>query len=134
MDYTFAGNSTMDDASGGQDYKTLSNVLLVIDLSLVVIGFIGNSLSFAVTVKTELRKLSTAVYLTVLAIADNFVLLVTLSFIMSSEYLFGVDIRDQHISLCWLTNYLPNWMTQLSAWCLVAVTMERTIAVLFPHK
>ena len=118
------------------NYKTIRITIFSVEVLLLTIGLIGNSLSFLVTVKTNLRKLSTTVYLSVLSVCDNVVLLVIVlaKNILSSEILLGIDIGHIHLSLCWIYNYISYWIPQLSAWCLVAVTFERTVAVLIPHK
>ena len=93
---TLMYNNSSSFRSGKENYKTVSIVVFTVEVSLVVIGLIGNSLSFAVTVKTDLRKLSTTVYLCVLAVCDNIVLLVIIidRNILGSDLLLGRSITN----------------------------------------
>ena len=115
--------------------KTVAIIIFTVEILLVAIGLIGNSLSFAVLVKTDLRKLSTTAYLIVLSVCDNIVLLnVLVVSILGSEVLLDKNILNVHLSLCLIYTFLPFWIPQISAWCFVAVTLERAVAVLIPHK
>ncbi len=55
--------------------KQYNTLVFAIYTLLVATGFVGNTLLFLVTAKTSLKKLSTSVYLSVLAVSDNAVLL-----------------------------------------------------------
>ena len=111
-------------------------VLLVVNAIFITFGFLGNTLSFLVTVKTDLKQLSTAVYLTTLAVTDNIVLLVTamVHTILESNLVLGASVKSVHSALCLGISFLQYWVPQLSSWCLVAITLERTLAVLLPHR
>ncbi|WAR14786.1 FMAR-like protein, partial [Mya arenaria] len=71
---------------------------------LFLLGTVGNILSILVLTRPSSRKSSTATYLTALAVSD----LIVLFFIFAS--------------------------TELSSWLLVAVTCERIISTMWPHK
>ena len=118
-----------------QNYKTISIVVFTIEFILVVLGLTGNSLCFAVTVKTNLRKMSSAVYLSVSAICDNLLMYITIMrTLIPSNLWLGKDTARLHVALCLSLEFMNYWVSQLSSWCLVAFTIERAVAVLFPHR
>ena len=119
-----------------QNYKTISIVIFTTEITLVILGLVGNSLSFAVTVKTNLRKMSFAVYLSVLAVCDNVILLWTnvVGSLMSYDLWYGKDVRHLHLFFCWSLGYAEYWLPQISSWCLVAFTIERAVAILYPQR
>ena len=129
-------NSSQEQNQDPHDYKTISIVIFTAEVVLVILGVIGNSLCFALTVKTNLRKMSSVVYLSVLAVCDNVILLWTnvVGSLMSYDLWFGKDVRNLHTVFCWGLLYVEFWFPQLSSWCLVAFTIERAVAVLFPHR
>ena len=80
-----------------------------------------------------MTKLSTYFYLAVLSIADTFVLYVGLLRMWVGE-LTGSDIRNLNDWLCKLTVMLLHISSDYSVWLIIAVTVERYIAVCHPLK
>ncbi len=80
--------------------------------------------------------MSTAVYLSALALADSADLLagVVIQDVLASDISLGFDLRDAHIACCNLVEYVYFWAPQVSSWCLVAITLERLIVVIKPHR
>ena len=129
-------NGTEEIKHDSQKYETLSIVIFTIEFILVVLGLTGNSLCLAVTVKTNLRKMSSTVYLSVyLSICDNLLMYITIMrTLIPSNLWFGKDTTRLHVALCLSLEFMNFWFPQLSSWCLVAFTIERAVAVLFPHR
>lgn len=97
---------------------------------IVFVGIIGNILSVLVFFRTKLRKLSSSYYLAALGMSDTCFLV--LSFI---TWLNFVDINlTNHNVACQLYYYLQGVCSFLSVWYVVAFTVERFIAVLYPLK
>ena len=136
LNSTVINNITPNYVNDKERDKTTNIVLFTVEILQIIIGLIGNSLSFLVTLRTNLRRLSTTVYLSVLSVCDNIVLLAVpfARNTLLSDIVLGIDIANIHLSLCLILNYISFWMPHLSSWCLVAVTFERTVAVLIPHK
>ena len=136
INVTQMDNGSQEQNQEPQNYKTISIVIFTTEVTLVILGVIGNSLCFAVTVKTNLRKMSSVVYLSVLAVCDNVILLWTnvVGSLMSYDLWIGKDVRHLHIVFCWGLVYVEFWLPQLSSWCLVGFTIERAVAVLYPHR
>ncbi|XP_064620570.1 FMRFamide peptide receptor frpr-18-like [Lineus longissimus] len=104
---------------------------------LALLGFIGNSLSFVVLTK-EMRSTPTAFLLKALAVADNAVLTVYLCFFSIScvyEYTGHFLPYKKYFEMTKSYSWALLWFTKvISVYLVVAVTVERFIAVCRPHK
>lgn len=97
---------------------------------LVLFGSIGNILSVFVFFKTKLKKLSSSYYLAALGITDTCFLLG--AFVSWLNYL-DINIYNRNY-YCQFFTYLSGLCSFLSVWFVVAFTVERYIAVLYPLK
>lgn len=93
-------------------------------------GAIGNILSILVFFRTKLRKLSSSYYLAALGISDTGFLFINF---MQWLNFFGIHIYNMDI-LCQLFTFLSGLCAALSVWFVVAFTVERFIAVLYPLR
>jgi hypothetical protein len=98
--------------------------------ALVVFGSAGNILSVVVFFKTKLRKLSSSYYLAALGISDTCFLIGTF---MSWLNLININIYARNY-FCQFFTYISGLCSFLSVWFVVAFTVERFIAVLYPLK
>lgn len=97
---------------------------------LVITGSIGNILSVLVFFKTKLRKLSSSYYLAALGISDTCFLIALLI-----PWLNFINIALYHDEFfCKLITFVSGLCSFLSVWFVVAFTVERFIAVLYPLK
>lgn len=79
------------------------------------------------------RKTSTARYLSALALADITVLVTTaLEFWLS--YVLHIDVKASGTFPCKFYYFMAFFAPSLSAWILVAVTVERAMSVWIPHR
>lgn len=97
---------------------------------LTVTGSIGNIVSVMVFFRTRLRKLSSSYYLSALCISDTGFLLVNFLLWLS---LFNINIYNRN-GCCQLFTFLSGFCSALSVWFVVAFTIERFIAVIYPLK
>lgn len=121
-------------ATNSRLIKTMSEVagfILFYYVPLItVVGTIGNILSILVFFRTRLKKLSSSYYLAALGVSDTGFLLV--NFI---QWLGFLNINWYNIDImCQLFTYLSGVFAALSVWFVVAFTMERFIAVIYPLK
>lgn len=97
---------------------------------ITLAGTIGNVLSVLVFVRTKLKKLSSSYYLAVLSISDTGYLLCNLAQWVNT---LNINIYNRD-GFCQLFTFLSSMCTALSAWLVVAFTVERFIAVRYPLK
>lgn len=98
--------------------------------TLVLFGSIGNILSVIVFFKTKLRKLSSSYYLAALGISDTCFLIG--AFASWLNYV-NINIYNRNY-YCQFFTYISGLCSFLSVWFVVAFTVERYIAVLYPLK
>ncbi|XP_071105022.1 probable G-protein coupled receptor 139 [Haliotis cracherodii] len=98
---------------------------------LVVLGTIGNVLSFIVMTRKTMLRSSTCYYMAVLAVADTMVLYFG-CLRKWFAYLTGWDALILSPAACKIFNFLTYWSFDFAAWILVAMTVERYIAIHFP--
>ncbi|CAH1781405.1 unnamed protein product [Owenia fusiformis] len=98
---------------------------------VLFVGVLLNCLCFLVLTCTNMRKTSSSVYLSALAVCDTFNLLVTLT----NHWLirqFQFYYRDTDEIICRLSRFLAYFLAHICAWLLAAVTFERMFTVLLP--
>ena len=100
---------------------------------VMLLGTFGNSLTIIVLMRQIKNLSSTAVYLLTLAFSDLLVLYLG-PLRQWIVYLWRVDVRTLSNAGCKIQMFLTYFSIQFSSWLLVAVTMERVISVILPHK
>ena len=114
-------------------YRLAITLLIWILPIIIVVGALGNIFSFILMLQREMRHTSTYFYLAVLAIADTLVLFVSAfkTWIRTWSNFELLHISD---ASCKTLMFLTYFSLHLSAWLVVAVTLERFIVVWFPLK
>ena len=127
----YHNNSYYDyDYSTSDIYFTVRSLNLYLQPIIVVIGLFGNITSFCVFVGSNLRHLSSSVYLAGLAISDSGVLL---SLLMSWLTYHEINLYHKN-GWCQTFVYLTFVFSFLSVWYVVSFTVERFIAICYPLK
>lgn len=98
--------------------------------ALTLVGTIGNILSVIVFFKTKLCKLSSSYYLAALAVSDTCFLIG--AFVSWLNYV-DINVYNKNY-FCQFFTYISGLCSFLSVWFVVAFTVERFIAVLYPLK
>ena len=99
---------------------------------LILFGTFGNIMIIVIHKRTTLTS-SMSLFFLILAVSDLVSLFVT-CFKSWIKYVFGFDLTAQKDALCKLILFLLYISGVLSAWTLVAMTVQRTVCVLFPHR
>lgn len=115
-------------------YQTLKSVAIFLSIyftpAITIVGTIGNMLSVVVFMRTKLKKLSSSYYLASLAIFDTGFLW---CYFIEWLHIFHIDLYKRN-GFCQLFTFLSNVCSNLSVWLVVAFTIERFVAVLYPLK
>ena len=97
---------------------------------LIPTGLVGNTLSFIVMMKRSNRKLSTCIYMAAISINDNLVR-------VTSFYNFLVivlKIHGWHLWECKLAAFCALYALQNSTFQVLAMTIDKYIAIKWPHR
>ncbi len=115
-------------------YKHYHDVLMTyIPPILLILGTFGNVLSFIILTRRPMRRVSTYLYLAVLSVMDTLVLQVGLLRLWIGT-LTGVEIKNLASWVCKSVTALGYTVSDYSVWLILAVTVERYIAVNHPLK
>ncbi|XP_076470487.1 putative G-protein coupled receptor 139 [Babylonia areolata] len=109
------------------------HLLLYVPPIFIVMGTVGNLLSFVVLRCRAMVKVSSYQYLASLAVADSLVLYIGLLRLWLGEVT-GTDFHDSTNWVCKLTISFGYMASDLSVWLIIAVTVERYIVVCFPLR
>ncbi|XP_069669921.1 thyrotropin-releasing hormone receptor isoform X2 [Periplaneta americana] len=124
------GNGTNDtDIDPGWRY-VVEGIELYYTFIVIALGTVGNCISVLVFFTTKLKKLSSSFYLAALAVSDTGFLISLFATWLNS---FGVSLFNTS-GLCEMNIYLTFVCSFLSAWFVVAFTVERFIAVRYPLR
>ncbi|XP_065359831.1 alpha-2C adrenergic receptor-like [Calliphora vicina] len=120
-----------DDSEMLQTIEYIGTVLSFYYIPIIVgTGSIGNILSVFVFFKTKLRKLSSSFYLAALAVSDTCFLLG-----LFAQWLNFVEVHIYNREyFCQFFTFFSNLACFCSVWFVVAFTVERFIAVMYPLR
>lgn len=101
---------------------------------IIVLGMIGNVLSFLVMVNKRNRSSSTCIYMACLAISDIFGLIaimgvISMTTVIKQQY----DLKFMQDSCKWVALFM-YFSGNCSSWLLLLMTADRTVAILRPLK
>jgi len=102
-------------------------------ISIVIMGTIGNVISFIVLIRRRMRRNSINIYLAILACADTVVLYIS-AFKTWLRVIAGFELLHVSNALCKITIFIFMLASHLSAWLIVLVTADRLIVVCFPFR
>ncbi|KAL8581286.1 hypothetical protein ACOMHN_028312 [Nucella lapillus] len=99
----------------------------------ILLGGFGNIATILVMRRIKDHNSSQYAILTTLAVYD----LIILYFGALSDwllYLFEVDVRNSHVLVCKLQTWVIYSINTVSAWLVTCMTVQKTMAVLWPHR
>ncbi|CAF1654304.1 unnamed protein product, partial [Didymodactylos carnosus] len=113
----------------------LNTLSLHSTFAVFVVGFCGNMLCLVVLCRRRLRRNSYTQYLIALAIVDTGAILSEVLVALDELYQYRTDKRTfmQHtIITCKLYYYIRYIFYSMSSWIIVALAIERLVAIKFP--
>ena len=96
----------------------------------IPIGLVGNILSFFVMIKPSNRKMSTCIYMAAISINDNIMMLVCLYDYLVS----GLQLHEWNHVECKLTSFISLFVLQNGTYQVLAMTLDKYIAIKWPHR
>ena len=97
---------------------------------LAPIGLLGNTLSFTVMMKSKNRKMSTCIYMAAISINDNVMMLMCFH-----DYLVaGLQIHKWYPIECKISAFVALFGLQNCTYLILAMTMDKYIAIKWPHR
>ena len=97
---------------------------------LAPIGIVGNILSFLVMIKPINRKISTCIYMAAISVNDNLMMCLALHNWLGSVK----PIFEWHVAQCKTVTFLTALVQQNSRYQVLAMTVDKYIAIKWPHK
>ena len=97
---------------------------------LVPIGLVGNTLSFLVMMKSNNRKMSTCIYMAAMSINDNLMMLMC----FHDYFVSTLQIHKWHPLECKCAGFVALFALQNGTFHVVAMTLDKYIAIKWPHK
>ena len=104
----------------------------IVSPMVFVFGMFGNTMTIVICGRADVMS-SMSVYFVTLASSDIVLLLVN-TFCQFIDSTFGTEVASFHPFACKMTGWLGYMTGVLSAWILVAMTAQRTVCVLWPHR
>ena len=117
-------NTTVDTHKEFMDLcKSLQYYVLIV---VGVIGFVGNTLSFVIFLRSKLKNVSVRIYLLMIALADNLMLIL------------DVTVKSRVVNysniLCTGLYYMRNCTRMFEAFLVVILCVDRLVMLLYPIK
>ncbi|UJR13798.1 hypothetical protein I4U23_000808 [Adineta vaga] len=116
--------------SAASFHRSLQRFGIIYIAAVITLGFIGNSISSYVFIRSKLKRLSCSSYLIALSLSDNGYLIC-----LSLIWLENLRINIFHNNgICQIAVYLTTVFSSLSVWFTVTFTIERFVVVAYPLK
>lgn len=115
------------------DYP-IDRVAKVFHPIIISIGIIGNIFALLLLHRKWIRDSSVAFFLSILACTDMLFLISFFTFRWLTNSIIPLDLADLNSVACKFAFYTNSLFLALSSWIIVAVSMDRFVAVFFPFK
>ena len=133
LQLTTSGFDDDPKAVADQDRVLAMTLLRTVIPVIVLMGTVGNTLSFCVLVRRRMRSTPMYFYLTLLAVADTFVLYVS-AFKVWIRALTQFEMLHMSNVGCKLFMFILLCSFYMSAWLVVLVTLDRFLVIWFPFR
>ena len=100
---------------------------------ILLLGTFGNVMIVIILRRLQSGWSAMNVYLTALALSDT-AMLYSVALPTWSRKVIAYDVYASHVVVCKLAFWVMNTAATLSAWLLVALTVQRAASVVWPHR
>ena len=97
---------------------------------LIPLGLVGNTLSFFVMIRRNNRKVSTCIYMAAISINDNLMMRIE----VHAWFVSAANMHEWHLWECKTSAYFAGFSLQLTTYLVVAMTIDKYIAIKWPHR
>ena len=97
---------------------------------LAPVGLVGNTLSFLIMIKPSNRNMSTCIYMAAISINDNLMMLL----FFRNWLVTTVQIHETYSEECKIESFVTMFSLQNATFQVVAMTLDKFIAIIWPHK
>ena len=125
-----AQDTFMEEIKSYTSFKIAHFIIMYWFPFFIPIGLVGNILSFFVMIKPNNRKMSTCIYMAAISINDNIMMLVCLHDYLVS----GLQLHEWNQVECKLTSLISLFALQNGTFQVLAMTLDKYIAIKWPHK
>ena len=102
-------------------------------LVVTILGLVGNTFSLITVTSKRCKKSSFTVYIGALAVVDSCLLIIhVLDTLLIGVY--NVDLGGHGTAICKCIRYFQYVFRLISAWIIIAITIERVLATTYPHR
>lgn len=128
----------MGEPPPGYYFNVTTEIWTYVPPFIISIGTVGNVLTIIVIFRQIIRRIlsPTSLFLLCLAFSDLLVLYTgpLRQWILHNEDWNKTDIRNEDDASCRIHTFLTYSSIHFSSWLLVAVTLERVLSVIMPHR
>ena len=94
------------------------------------LGLVGNTLSFLVMIRPNNRKVSTCIYMAAISINDNLLMCID----VHTWFVSALNVHEWYQLECKVATYFGFFTLQNTTYQVLAMTVDRYIAIRWPHK
>ena len=127
---TAATNSLLQEAETYTTYKVAKYIAKYWFPVLIPLGLVGNTLSFLVMIRPNNRRISTCIYMAAISINDNAMMCIE----VHAWFVSGVNIHKWYLWECKTATYLSFFSLQCATYLILAMTIDKYIAIKWPHR
>ena len=120
----------LEEAATYMTYKVAKYIATYWFPVLIPLGLVGNTLSFLVMIRPNNRKVSTCMYMAAISINDNLMLCVE----VHAWFVDALKLHEWYQLEYKIIVYFSSFALQSATYLILAMTVDKYIAIRWPHK
>lgn len=115
------------------DYNSMGNRIGTTLYSIIyVLGFIGNIFALITFSNTNMRRISSSIFLLVLSVSDTIALITSLWFFLADA--FSIQLQNYSALACRFRTFFAYVFMDLSSWCIAGLAIDRFMRTEIPLR